>query len=122
MTLQELYQNMDADYEQAMRVLRMEKLLDKHIRKLAKNELVDQLVQAGERMDPEGLFEAAHALKGVCANLGLTCLSEAASKIAEEYRPGEKRHLTDAEVKEIINGLVERYQKTTEEIRKYEGA
>ena len=71
MTLQELYQNIDGDYDQALRVLRMDKLLDKHIRKLTKNGVITQLLAAGETMDPTALFEAAHAAKGVCANLGL---------------------------------------------------
>ena len=50
MTLQELYQNIDGDYDQALRVLRMDKLLDKHIRKLTKNGVITQLLAAGETM------------------------------------------------------------------------
>ena len=84
MTLQELYQNIGAEYDQAMRVLRMEKLLDKHIRKLTNNGVVEQLLAAGETMDPTQLFETAHAAKGVCSNLGLTGLASLASDIAEE--------------------------------------
>ena len=91
MTIQELYQNMGADYEQAIRVMRLDKLVDKHFRKLAANGVVDQLIEAGRGMNPTELFETAHAVKGVCANLGLTRLSEAASEIAEEYRPGKSR-------------------------------
>ena len=37
MTLQELYQEIGGDYNQAISVLRMENLIDKHIRKLTKN-------------------------------------------------------------------------------------
>ena len=40
MTLQELYQHIGADYERALRVLRMDKLLDKHIRKLLQNGVI----------------------------------------------------------------------------------
>jgi hypothetical protein len=39
--------------------------LDKHIRKFRSNGVIDQLLTAGETMDPNALFEAAHALKGV---------------------------------------------------------
>ena len=91
MTLQELYQSIGGDYEQALRVLRMDKLIDKHIRKLTKNGVVDNLLAAGDTMDPTQLFETAHAVKGVCANLGLKTLSDMASEIAEEYRPGNVR-------------------------------
>ena len=120
MTLQELYQNIDGDYEQAMKVLRMDKLLDKHIRKLTKNGVVEQLLAAGEGMDPTQLFETAHAAKGVCANLGLVKLSAAASEIAEEYRPGNPRRFTDAEVKEKLAAIAALYDKTAKGIQAYE--
>ncbi len=122
MTLQELYQKMDADYEQAIRVLRMDKLVDKHIRKLTKNGVVDNLLKAGDGMDPAQLFESAHAMKGVCANLGLTKLSEAASDIAEEYRPGNTRSHTDEEVKAMLSQISAAYQKAADAIRDYEEA
>ena len=120
MTLQELYQNIDGDYEQAMKVLRMDKLLDKHIRKLTKNGVVEQLLAAGEGMDPTQLFETAHAAKGVCANLGLVKLSAAASEIAEEYRPGNPRRFTDAEVKDKLAAIAALYDKTAKGIQAYE--
>ena len=56
MTLQELYQNIDGNYDQAIRVLRIEKLMDKHIRKLTKNGVVDKLIEAGKEKDPVQLF------------------------------------------------------------------
>ncbi|MER2149992.1 MAG: Hpt domain-containing protein [Candidatus Limivicinus sp.] len=120
MTLQELYQNIDGNYDQAIKVLRMDKLLDKHIRKLTKNGVVEQLVDAGQDMDPTRLFETAHAAKGVCANLGLVRLSEAASEIAEEFRPGNPRRFTDAEVKEKLAAIAAMYSKTAEGIQAYE--
>ena len=119
MTLQELYQNIGAEYDQAMRVLRMEKLLDKHIRKLTNNGVVEQLLAAGETMDPTQLFETAHAAKGVCSNLGLTGLASLASDIAEEYRPGNARRLSDAEVSAKLAQIEELYRKTAEGIRQY---
>ena len=122
MTLQELYQMIDGDYEQALRVLRMDKLLDKHIRKLTKNGVVENLIAAGQNMDPTQLFETSHAVKGVCANLGLVKLAEIASEITEEYRPGNSRRLTDAQVKEKLDALEKLYQRTMEGIQKYEEA
>ena len=46
MTLQELYQNIDGDYDQAIRVLRIEKLMDKHIRKFNQNGVVKEVLAA----------------------------------------------------------------------------
>ena len=121
MTLQELYQEIGGDYEQAQKVLRIDKLIDKHIRKLPENGVVDGLLSAGEGMDPTELFEKAHAMKGVCANLGLTELAQAASDIAEEYRPGNSRSMTDEAVTARLRDIRELYERTVEGIRRYEG-
>lgn len=120
MTLQELYQNIDGDYAQALRVLHVEKLLDKHIRKFPKNGVIEAVLEAGKNMDPTALFETAHAVKGVSANLGLMEISNLASEITEEFRPGSARSLTDEEITEKLSKLEQLYFKTTEGIRKYE--
>ncbi len=120
MTLRELYENIGEDYEQALRILRAEKLVDKHIRKLPRNGLIEALTAAGESMDPAQLFEAAHAAKGNCGNLGLTQLYAAASEIAEEFRPGNPRRMDDGAVREKLRAVDALYRKTAEEIRRYE--
>ena len=122
MTLEELYREMGGDYQQALRVLRMDKLIDKHIRKFTHNGVIDALLAAGRSMDPTALFEAAHAVKGVCANLGLTSLADVASEITEEYRPGHPRSLTDAQVKELLGRVETLYQAAADGIRRYEEA
>ncbi len=120
MTLQELYANIGGDYDQALRVLRVEKLVDKHIRKLTKNGVVEGLIEAGKTMDPTELFEKGHAMKGVCANLGLTALSDAASRVTEEFRPGNPRKLSDEEIKAEIASIEKMYATAAEGIRQYE--
>ncbi|MCR4645947.1 MAG: Hpt domain-containing protein [Oscillospiraceae bacterium] len=97
----------------------MDKLIDKHIRKLPQNGVADNLIAAGGNMDPTELFETAHAMKGVCANLGLTVLAGMASEIAEEYRPGNPRRHSDAEVAEKIAEIETLYRKTADSIRRY---
>jgi hypothetical protein len=120
MTIQELYQNIDGDYDQAIRVLRVEKLVDKHIRKFATNGVVDGLIAAGETMDSTELFETAHAMKGICGNLGLMNLSNAASEITEEFRPGNARRFSDEEIKSRIEAIREMYIRTVGGIQRYE--
>ena len=120
MTLQELYASFGENCDQALRVLRMEKLVDKHIRRLPANGVIDSLLAAGETMDPARLFETAHAAKGNCANLGLMKLSAAASEIAEEFRPGNQRTMTDEEVKEKLQAIAVMYEQTVNAIRRYE--
>lgn len=106
MTLKELYDAMGGDYEQAIKVLRVEKLIDKHIRKFPASDIFDGLVEGVKSMDEEKLFESSHAIKGVCANLGLTKISSLASMICEEFRPGHNRERSDAEISEKVNEIV----------------
>lgn len=120
MTLKELYQNIGGDYDQALRVMHLEKLIDKHIRKFPKNGVVDTLLTAGKTMDPTALFETAHAVKGVSANLGLTSLSDAAAEITEEFRPGNARRLSDTEIGEKLHKIEEMYSRITAGISQYE--
>ena len=71
-------------------------------------------------MDSTELFEKGHAVKGVCANLGLVTLSELASEITEEFRPGNNRKLSDTEVADRIAQISEKYAIALEGIKKYE--
>jgi len=122
MTLQELYSNIDGDYTQATKVLRVDKLINKHISRLPDNKVVDSVIEAGKTMDANALFETSHAMKGVCANLGLVRLAELASEISEEFRPGNPRTHSDAQVAEIIDRIKELYGKTVDEIQKYKAS
>ncbi|MBQ3427950.1 MAG: Hpt domain-containing protein [Clostridia bacterium] len=119
MNLQELYAAIDGDYTHAAKVLRMDKLIDKHIRKLPGNNVVSGLVEAGRAMDATAIFENAHAMKGVCSNLGLTKLAEAATLLSDEFRPGTPRELTDSEVAEKIDEIEAQFNKTIDVIEQY---
>ena len=122
MTLKELYDAIDGDYEQGMRVLRIEKLMDKHIRRLPANPVFAELKEAGEAMDGARLFESAHAVKGVCSNLGLAKLSSLAADICDEFRPGNARKYSDAEIKRKLAEAQELFEKAVKGIQEYEKA
>ena len=119
MTIQELYAKIGGNYEQAQKIMKMDKLIDRYVRKLAASGTYEKLDEAGKTMNPAQLFEAAHAMKGVCANLGLDSLASAASEITEEFRPGAARKLTDDEVKQRLNALGEMYQRAVKGIEEY---
>jgi HPt (histidine-containing phosphotransfer) domain-containing protein len=120
MTLQELYTLIGGNYDQATKILRREKLIDRYIRKFSTSQVGDALAAAGESMDAAALFESAHAMKGVCANLGLDTLAERASEVAEEFRPGANRQFTDDEVRGKIAAINQLYQRTLVGIQQYE--
>lgn len=120
MTIQELYAKIGGNYDQAVRVMKKDKLIDKYIRKLTNSDVGDMLAQAGVSMDGVKLFESAHAMKGVCSNLGLDALAKAADEITEEFRPGNPRKLSDDAVKEKVEAILARYRETTQAIQEYE--
>ncbi|MBQ8964493.1 MAG: Hpt domain-containing protein [Clostridia bacterium] len=120
MTIQQLYEKIGGNYEQAVRVMKKDKLIDKYVRKLKDSDAGEQLARAGEAMDAAKLFESAHAMKGVCANLGLDALAIAADEITEEFRSGNSRKLTDAEVREKVEALLTRLRNTVKGIEEYE--
>lgn len=120
MTLKELYQEIGADYDQAIRTLRMEKLMDKHIRKFPANGAVKEMLSSGEELDAQRIFESAHAVKGIAGNLGLKQMYELSSELSEEFRPGTPRELTDAEVRTKLQEARELYRNIIEAISRYE--
>ena len=120
MTIQQLYARIGGNYEHAVRIMKKDKLIDKYVRKLKDSNVGDALAQAGETMDAVKLFESAHAMKGVCANLGLDALASAADEITEEFRPGNPRTLSDEAVREKVAGILQRYRDTVEGIAEYE--
>ena len=119
MTLRELYTEIGGDYDRAIKVLRIEKLVDKHIRKLPANPVFGDLAEAGKAMDGERIFECAHAIKGVCANLGLVDLADAAEELCEEFRSGNPRKMTDAEVGVKLAETQRLFDKAAKGIRSY---
>ena len=120
MTIRELYGIIGGNYDQAVRVMKSDRLIDKYIRKLKNSRLDEMLSEAGAAMEAGRLFESAHAMKGVCSNLGLDDLAKAADRITEEFRPGNARRLSDEAVQSDLRSIVDRYRATVEGIRRYE--
>ena len=120
MTLQELYSRIGGNYEQAVKIMKSDRLIDKYVRKLKDSQVGQMLAEAAETMDAARLFESAHAMKGVCSNLGLSSLAAAAEEITEEFRAGSPRKLTDDQVKAKLAAIAEQYRLTMEGIRQYE--
>ena len=119
MTVQELYESIGGNYESAKRILMNDKLIGRFVVKLLDDSSFERLAEASETMDAAGIFEGAHAMKGVCANLGLNELSRGASELAEEFRPGNERKLSDDEVRERVEALRALYERTQDGIRSF---
>lgn len=122
MTLKELYALMGGNYDQAVKVMRSDRLIDRYVRRLGSSGVYEQLMEAARTNDTNGLYESSHAMKGVCANLGLGTLATLASDICEEFRPGNPRTMSDAEVDQKVQELSGLYQGVMDAISQYEGA
>ena len=122
MTIQELYQNIGGSYDSAKKILQMDRLIGKFILKFLDDKSCDRLMAGWENRDNAAIFEGAHALKGVCANLGLDSLSQKASDIAEEYRGGKAPSLSEAEWESRMSAIRQQHEETITGIRAYADA
>ena len=116
MTVKELYERIDGDYGAALKIMMADTMIAKFIVRVPDDPTYGRLMAAAETMDPEGLFEAAHTLKGVTANFGLTKLSTLASRLTEEFRPGRERQMSDEEVREKLEAIRKLHEQTVEGI------
>lgn len=120
MTVPELYERIGGSYESAKRILPMDKMIGKFVLKFLDDKSCARLLNGWEARSAGDVFEGAHAIKGVCANLGLNSLSEKASEIAEEFRPGNSRQLSDEEVDRRVAELKALYDTTIDGIRAFQ--
>ena len=117
MTIQEFYTAVDGDYNAAKKVMMMDQMILRCLPMLAQDSACAKLRDAWEKRDRVGVFEALHAMKGVCANLGLTSLSGKAAKALEPLRPGSTLTISDEELSEQISEIQEQFDMTIARIR-----
>ena len=89
---QECFEEYGANYQATMgRFMGNEALYLRLLDMLFEDDSLQRLGDALDADDKNGAFEAAHTLKGVVGNLGLTPLYHALEKIVAPLRVGEKR-------------------------------
>lgn len=120
MTIQELYHNIDGDYEYMKRTLKMDQLIERLILKFLNDRSYPLLHQAWTTKDEKGIFEISHSLKGVSSNLGLEKISGYASEVCEEYRPGNEKKMSEDELQRTMDSLDALYARTIDEINRYQ--
>ncbi len=116
MNVQEFYDSVGGDYAAAKKVLMMDKMIMRYLPKLASDQSCVKLVEAWENKDEQGMFEAAHALKGVSANLGLVSLSAKAGEVTELFRPGSTLTISDDDLAGKIESIRAQYEMTVSKI------
>ena len=86
MSIEEFYERIGGDYLEAKGRLMNDAFIKRMLLKFADGYSLDELSSAMQSEDCEGLFTAAHSLKGVCGNLALAKLSSLASELTELTR------------------------------------
>ena len=89
MTLEECYIQMGGDYQGTLRRLCSERLMQRVILKFPGDPSYGELSRAMKEGQWEDAFRAAHTLKGVSQNLGMTALYEPTAELTELLRRRE---------------------------------
>ena len=89
MTLSELYSSLGESLDEVLGRLRMESRIAKYLGLFLNDPSYNELKEAFAAKDAKTAFRAAHTLKGVAANLGLSKLSASSSELTEDLRPCE---------------------------------
>lgn len=84
--IQEAYARIGADYDDVLKRLMNEQLVTRFLGKFLDDASFSNLKQALEAADADAAFMAAHTLKGVCQNLGLSNLYVPVHDITEVLR------------------------------------
>lgn len=80
------YEAFGGDYEDVLQRIPGSPLVEKFLGKFLDDKSFDELCSCMENGDCKGAFSAAHTLKGVSANLGITSLFKSADVLTENLR------------------------------------
>ena len=108
MTVKEFYDTIGADYQNVLSRLMKDALVVKFLNKYKDDGSYDKLEKCIKDKNYEEAFSAAHTLKGLALNLGLSKLGDAASELTEYLRSGGTK---DAAKVEKMMSSVRTYQK-----------
>ena len=114
MTLKECYDALGGNYEDTVRRLYNEKLVEKFLFKFEEDPSFENLKKALEEENLEAAFRAAHTLKGVAQNMGFDNLAESSSVLTEALR---SRNVMPCA--EQVEEVCEDYNKIREAITEY---
>lgn len=101
-----------ADVETTLkRFMGNEKMYMKYIMKFLDDKNFDSIRENLESQNYEAVFNAAHTLKGVTANLGLNPVNAAASEISELLRGKAAAEVNAEKVEAVFAELSESYER-----------
>lgn len=115
MTIQDVYTELQGDFEDARKRLMNEPMVIRFALKFSADPSMQQLRDAVEAEDIESSFRAAHTLKSVAGVLGFTRLFAVSVALTEQLRP----RLYPAD-KALLAAVEEEYDRTIAVLKKFE--
>lgn len=119
MNLKECYQAFGGDYEDTMKRMGMERLLQKFMLKFLDDKSFEELCSSMEQKKYEEAFRAAHTLKGLCLNLGFKTLAESSSNLTEVLRSQNFDDNQMAEIMKLLEQVKRDYAMTVSVITEF---
>ena len=119
MNLQECYQAFGGDYEDTVKRMGMERLLQKFMLKFLDDKSFEELCTSMEQKKYEEAFRAAHTLKGLCLNLGFKVLAESSSNLTEVLRPLQFEESDLAKIMKLLEQVKRDYAMTVSVISEF---
>lgn len=119
MNLKECYQAFGGDYEDTMKRMGMERLLQKFMLKFLDDKSFEELCSSMEQKKYEEAFRAAHTLKGLCLNLGFKTLAESSSSLTEALRSQQFEESNLVEITKMLEQVKRDYEMTVSVITEF---
>lgn len=103
MDLKKFYDSVGGSYEEIKSRLPTDKLIEKFVLMLPKDQCYEKLVESMANKDWKAAFTASHTLKGVSANLALKKLCEASGALTEDLRSGTPASTAEENFQKVQN-------------------
>lgn len=118
MTIKECYDACGGNFEEVLGRFRSERLVVRFAGKFLADPSYAALKTSLEEKNYEEAFRAAHTLKGVCQNLGLTRLHLSSDRLTEVLRPGHEAERDAADVEKLFRTVTADYELAVDAIGK----
>ena len=122
MKIEELYQRVGGDYRLIKAALSSERIIKKYVLKFKDATCFAELKAHLEAGKMQEAFGSAHALKGICQNIGFASLQQSVAELTELLRPGNAPVIDTEAAKRLFAQVEKDYGLTLAAVLDYEAA